>query len=139
MTELVWQDPPPRRTDLDSYASEIEALKTNPGKWALITKTWKTTAAPAAFKQAGCEVTVRRNRGTAAKTWTVYARFPLAEPKVRADAGVARGKVQHAVSTGTALQPPAAGRPPLPALKASGGYSQFLANQRNGAAAAQAK
>lgn len=139
MTELVWQDPPPRRKDISSYAAEIEALKAHPGKWAMITETWKTTAPPAAFKQAGCETTSRRNSGPE-KTWTVYARFPVTEPKVRADAGVARAKVQQAVSHGTALTPaPAAARPPLPAPKASGGYSQFLASQRNGAAAAQAK
>lgn len=139
MTELVWQDPPPRRKDANSYAAEIEALKANPGKWALITKDWKTSSAPSAFKQAGCETTSRRNPGTD-KSFSVYARFPLAAPKVRADAGIARtSKVQQAVSSGTALQPAAPARPQLPAPKASGGYSQFLAKQRNGSAPVTAR
>lgn len=139
MTELVWQDPPPRRKGTSSYAAEIEVLKANPGKWAVITTAWKTTSAPAALRQAGCETTTRRNPGPD-QAWTVYARFPVAAPKVRADAGQAQTKVQQAVSRGTALTPaPAAARPPLPALKASGGYSQFLAKQRSGAATAPGK
>ena len=84
----------------------IETLKANPGKWALVISNWKTTAAPAAFRQAGCEATTRRNEDK--KPWSVYVRYPLKEAKVRTDAGQTRKSQEvPAVAAGTALRPPA--------------------------------
>lgn len=131
MVEIEWQDPPARAAGRgNDYSSTIDALKANPGKWALVIKDWKTTAAPAAFRQAGCEATTRRNADK--KTWSVYVRFPQAAPKARADAGQAQKRpVDQAVRNGTALKPPAQ-RPQLPAPEASGGFTKFLQSQRAG-------
>lgn len=118
---LSWQDPPTRNPGRgNDYSKIIEQLKAKPGQWALVIKDWKTTAAPAAFRQAGCEATTRRNADK--KTWSVYVRFPAAGPKVRADAGQGRKP--------EAGQPAPAVPRPLPAPEASGGFSKFLASQR---------
>lgn len=134
MAEISWQDPPAKNTGRgNDYSKTIETLKANPGKWALVIKDWKTTAAPAAFRQAGCEATTRRNADR--KTWSVYVRYPEAAPKVRADAGQRReSPATQAVAAGTALKPPAPSAPvghrALPAPAASGGFTKFLASQR---------
>lgn len=132
MVELKWQDPPSRikkpRTSI--YADVIQALKANPGKWALITDDWRATSAPAAFRQAKCEATTRRNDD--GKRWSVWARFPLAESKGRQDAGVAKkAKVAEAITTGTALKPPPPPLPRNPAPAANDmGLQKFLADRR---------
>lgn len=127
MVEIKWQDPPAKNTGRgNDYSKTIETLKANPGKWALVISDWKTTAAPAAFRQAGCEATTRRNADK--KTWSVFVRYPVKEPKVRTDAGHGKkSEVEQEVATGTALRPPAHS---LPAPEASGGFSKFLASQR---------
>ena len=121
MVEVVWQDPPSRRSNASDYSALIEVLKENPGRWALVTKEWKVSSAPPAFRQSGCEATARRNAGK--KTWTVYARYP--GPKTPAAAQPApperpapkedKAAVDHAVAKGTALKPPAPAIPKRPA------------------------
>lgn len=137
MVELTWQDPPSRRGSLHgTYEPIIEALKENPGRWALVMDNWKTSSPPAAFKQKGCEATARRNEGS--KTWSVYARFP--RPKATTPAAPAPGaadkaKVRQAIQSGTALTPPPpAPKKGSPAANAAGvadmGLSKFLADRR---------
>ncbi|WP_160665366.1 hypothetical protein [Pseudarthrobacter sp. ATCC 49987] len=134
MVEIKWQDPPSRRggTSRD-YDAVIE--KQNPGKWALISDQWKTTAPPSAFKQRGCEATARRNEGS--KTWSVYARWPhKTTPAVAAPVDAEKAKILQAVQSGSALTPPPALAPRKgsPAANAAGaadmGLSKFLADRR---------
>jgi hypothetical protein len=132
MVEIVWQDPPSRGGK--GYELVIEALKQNPGKWALINPKWKTSAAPAAFRQNGCEATTRKNDD--GKTWSFYARSPIpkAQPRPAAPAPDDKAAVQRAVQTGTALipPPPAVPRPKVgeepPA--ADPGLSKYLEARR---------
>ncbi|AYN59042.1 hypothetical protein PBI_RYAN_52 [Arthrobacter phage Ryan] len=116
MVEIIWQDPPPRKAGAQgAYAQLIEALKKNPGRWALVSKDWKTSSPPAAFRQAGCEATCRRNADK--KSWSIYARYAPkgripADPATQAATPAAPKKdskaaVQKAVAAGTALRPPA--------------------------------
>lgn len=137
MTELTWQDPP-SRTGGKTRAWEpvVEQLKANPGKWALVAEDWTYSAPPAAFRQAGCEATARRNKAEngAKKTWSIYARYPVKKSPAPSPA---KAQVEKAANNGTALTPPPTARAPLPPPKNSGGYSQFLANQRAGTAAAR--
>jgi hypothetical protein len=134
MAELLWQDPPPKHSNRgNDYSATIEELKANPGKWALVLPEWKTSAAPAAFRQAGCEATTRQNKDK--KAYSVYARYPAAAaPKTRADAGHGRkSATAQAVSNGTALkQPPQPAPRQLPEPQATGGFTKFLASQRAG-------
>jgi hypothetical protein len=105
MVEIVWQDPPSRGGK--GYEQIIEALKQNPGKWALVNPKWKTSAAPAAFRQHGCEATTRKNDD--GKTWSFYARSPMpkAQPRPAAPSPADdKAAVHRAVQTGTALIPP---------------------------------
>lgn len=103
MVEIAWQDPPARSsTRGTNYGPFIDELKKNPGKWGRITTEWKTSSAPAAFRQKGCETTTRRNKDK--KTWTVFARYPLPEPRQKP---AAQQAVEQAVKKGTALVPPA--------------------------------
>lgn len=136
MVEIKWQDPPSRGGGTGvNYDPIIETLKQNPGRWALISDEWKTTAPPSAFKQRGCEATARRNKGS--KTWSVYARYP--GPKAAAAApDQDKARVREAVKSGTALVPPPAAAPrrPAPAPAAAVrpandmGLSKFLADRR---------
>lgn len=141
MVELKWQDPPSRRGDYgQDYGAVIEALKQRPGQWALISDSWKTSAQPAAFRQNGCEATTRKNKGS--KTWSVYARFPLAktgaaaQPAATASQSDEKAKVRQAVQSGTALTPPPAAprRAAQPAASVRPandmGLSKFLADRR---------
>ncbi len=103
MVEILWQDPPARTGGTGiNYEPYIDELKKNPGKWGLINAEWKTSSAPAVFRQKGCETTTRRNKGK--KTWSMYARFPLPEPRPKP---AAQQKVADAIQKGTALVPPA--------------------------------
>lgn len=110
MVEIMWQDPPTRRQRPGEYESAIAELKKHPGRWALISAEWKTAHAPNAFRQAGCEITSRRNKDAedGTKSWSVYARFPLRKPSAEEAKAAAAEKaaVQKAVKTGTALTPP---------------------------------
>jgi hypothetical protein len=117
MVEIKWQDPPTIRQRPGAYDDVIAVLKQNPGKWALISEDWKTSAGPAAFKQQGCEATTRKN--TDGKTWSVFARCPISKEhpaRIPTATEVEKAKVQKAVQTGTALKPPApaADRSPVP-------------------------
>lgn len=113
MVELNWQEPPSRSKRGQSYESIIEELKKHPGQWALITSELRSSAAPAAFRQAGCEATTRRNKDKAkdgAKTWSVWARYPdskatPASSPVPTDPS-RKEAVNRAIETGTALTPP---------------------------------
>lgn len=129
MVEIVWQDPPSRSGGRSAdYDLVIESLKAHPGRWALITADWKTSVAPTAFRQQGCETTTRRNKdekGTA-KSWSVYARCPIKAPPVSA----AKVQVEKAIATGTALKPPP---PVIPRKQASPndfGLSKFVEDRR---------
>lgn len=134
MVEIKWQNPPSRSRLGTQYEEIIDELKKNPGRWALITETWKTSGPPAAFKNADCQATCRANKDT--KTWSLYARYPagLAPAAAKApDAG--KAAVAKAVATGTALTPP----PPAPKRAAAAtaevrpandfGMSKFLADR----------
>lgn len=109
MVEIVWQDPPTKRQRPGEYDDLIAVLKQNPGKWALISKDWKTPSAPAAFRQQGCEATNRKNKdGT---TWSVYARCPISKAhpaRTPTATEVEKAAVTKAIQTGTALTPPPA-------------------------------
>lgn len=111
MAVLKWQDPPSKQTGTSgNYDADIEELKRNPGRWALIKEDWKTSSPPGAFRQNRCEVTTRRNKD--GKTWKVYARFPLARQRA-AEAppipvNAEQAKVREAIKSGTALTPPPA-------------------------------
>lgn len=135
MVEIKWQDPPERGSWIGGTLTPIvAALKKNPGKWALVREKVSSSSAQTPWKKQGCEALVRRsNPGETPPRYDVYARWPETVKPLP----VGRAAVEKAVSSGTALKPaPAAARPPLPAPKASGGYSQFLANQRAGTVAA---
>lgn len=132
MVEIVWQDPPSRGGK--GYEHFIEALKQNPGKWALVSPDWKTTAPPSAFRQNGCEATARKN--VDGKTWSVYARAPIpkGQPRPAAPPADSKPAVQRAVQTGTALVPPT---PAVPRPKvgeeppaADPGLSNYLEKRR---------
>ena len=112
MVEIIWREPPP---SISSEKAEVLAeLQKNPGRWALVPK---------------YDVYARWPEGKAGAAKTATAASPSKAPAV-----------EKAISTGTALKPPATSpRAPLPAPKASGGYSQFLANQRAGTVAAAAE
>ncbi|QAY16096.1 hypothetical protein SEA_ELESAR_45 [Arthrobacter phage Elesar] len=118
MVEITWQDPPPARGAATGgrYEQIIEALRKHPGRWALITSDWKTSSAPAAFRQNGCQATTRANEGK--KTYSVYARFPTpkeSQPAAAAPSAASpapKTKVEKAIATGTALKPPPAAAPP---------------------------
>ncbi len=102
MVEIIWQDPPTRGGGTGiNYDPVIDELKKNPGRWGLINTEWKTSAAPAAFRQQGCETTTRRNKGK--KTWSVFARYPLPAAKQQS---AAQQEVKKAIQNGTALVPP---------------------------------
>lgn len=113
---LVWKEPPPRRSGVSAaYDGVIEQLKDNPGKWALVTDEWSTSAAPAALAKAGCEVTCRRIKDSNPKKFEVYARYP--EPNPVADPkSPGKAEVKKAISAGTALKPPP-GAPAKPKAK----------------------
>lgn len=131
MVELTWQDPPRRSGGKGSdYDLVIESLKANPGRWAQVSADWKTSAAPAAFRQNGCEVTTRRNKATdGEKTWSVYARCPVKVTPVSED----KLKVDKAIATGTALTPPALAPPRRQGSTPPAndfGLSKFVADRR---------
>lgn len=127
MVELVWQDPPSRRGGIGKdYSRVIDELKANPGRWALVIKDMKTTAAPAAFRQAKCEATTRRNPD--GKTWSVWVRYPATPaPVVRRDAGTAK-KPSTAVSE-VDTTPPVLPRTGAPVVD-DPGLSRYLAERR---------
>lgn len=114
MVEIVWQDPPTPRQRPGEYDEVIAVLKKNPGRWALISKDWRTNSAPSVFKQKGCQTSNRKN--AAGKSWSLYVRFPASNnvPAPKPDEG--KAKVREAIQTGTALTPPPASpRRPAPA------------------------
>ena len=118
MVEIKWQNPPSRSSLGTMYDEIVEELKKNPGRWALVSEDWKTSAPPAALRKAGCESTCRANKDAKVKSWRLYARFPdggATGPQPRpADNG--KAAVANAVATGTALTPPpVAPRRPAPA------------------------
>lgn len=133
MVEMKWQNPPSRSTLGALYDEMIAELTTNPGEWALIKEDWKTSAPPAAFQKAGCETTTRANKDTSPKTWSLYARYPLARQRAAdpVPADVDKAKVRQAVRTGTALTPPPPAAPrrqppaPAPAAPACGPANDF--------------
>lgn len=129
MVEIKWQDPPAALTLHDSI---VAALQKNPGRWALVAEDRSSSSAGTPWTKSGCETKVhRKNPGDAKAKYDVYARWPEETkplPVGRQAAGATAPAAKPATA-GTALIPP---RAPLPAPKASGGYSQFLANQRNG-------
>lgn len=107
MVEITWQDPPTRRQRPGEHDELIAVLKQNPGKWALISKDWKTNTSPAVFKQQGCEATTRKNKD--GKTWSVYVRCPVSKAhpaRIPTATEVEKAAVQKAIQTGTALKPP---------------------------------
>ncbi|MEE2568587.1 hypothetical protein V1638_04140 [Pseudarthrobacter sp. J64] len=127
MTELNWQDPPGQSSKAREYDAIVEQLKRYPGRWALIKEDNKTSTAPQLIRAAGCETKCRRHP-TEAKTWKVYARWPVSEDYPAwqpGTVGASKAAVDKAVASGTALQPPAPRRPTPP----SGGFTQFLKGQ----------
>ena len=136
---MIWKEPPPLVSS--EKAATLAELQKNPGRWALVQSRYKSTSGTTAWKKLGCEATHRRSETATGNSpeYDIYARWPEAKPGKPAPAATAPKSppVAQAVAAGTALKPaPAAARPPLPAPKASGGYSQFLANQRAGTVSA---
>ena len=127
----MWQDPPRGRGGRSlNYGALIEALQSNPGRWALIANDWRTSAGPAAFRQNGCEVTTRRNKDDkdGEKTWSVYARYPIKTLPPSPE----KARVDAAVATGTALKPAPAPAPRRGSVAPANdmGLSKFLADRR---------
>ena len=143
MVEIIWREPPP---SISSEKAEVLAeLQKNPGRWALVQQDKSSSGSAAPWQRIGCQARAhRKNPGEMVRKYDVYARWPDATAGAANTAAAASPSkapaVEKAISTGTALKPPApATRPALPAPKASGGYSQFLANQRAGTVAAAAE
>lgn len=123
MVEIKWQDPPAALTHHDSI---VAALKNNPGRWALVAEDRSSSSSGTPWNKSGCETKVhRKNPGEGKAKYDVYARWPEEKKPLPVGRAVA-GAAAKPATTGTALIPP---RATLPAPKASGGYSQFLANQ----------
>lgn len=132
MVEIIWKEPPP---SISSEKAEVIAeLQKQPGRWALVQQDKSSSGSAAPWQKIGCQARAhRKNPGEKVPKYDVYARWPEAKAgaaKAAAAAPAKSASVDKAISTGTAL------RPPLPAPKNSGGYSQFLANQRAGTVAA---
>lgn len=143
MVEIIWREPPP---SISSEKAEVLAeLQKNPGRWALVQQDKSSSGSAAPWQKIGCQARAhRKNPGEKVPKYDVYARWPEAKTgtaKTATATGPSKAPaVEKAISTGTALKPPApVTRAPLPAPKASGGYSQFLANQRAGTVAAAAE
>jgi hypothetical protein len=143
MVEIIWKEPPPAVSS--EKAPILAELQKHPGRWALVQSRYKSSSAAAPWRKLGCEATHRRSESGKTGEYDVYARWPEQKAEEAAEekpvpASAGKAAVEKAISSGTALKPaPAAARPPLPAPKASGGYSQFLANQRAGTVAAAAE
>lgn len=146
MVEIIWKEPPPSISN--EKAEVIAELQKQPGRWALVQQDKSSSSSAAPWQKIGCQAKAhRKNPGEKVPKYDVYAGWPEAKASKPASATppkplpVGRVAVEQAVSTGTAIKPPApaAPRPSLPAPKASGGYSQFLANQRAGTVPAAAE
>lgn len=123
MVEIKWQEPPAALTLHDSI---VEALKKNHGRWALVAEDRSSSSSGTPWNKSGCETKVhRKNPGEGKPKYDVYARWPE-EKKPLPVGRQAAVPAAKAAAAGTALTPP---KTTLPAPKASGGYSQFLANQ----------
>ena len=143
MVEIIWREPPP---SISSEKAEVLAeLQKNPGRWALVQQDKSSSGSAAPWQKIGCQARAhRKNPGEKVPKYDVYARWPEGKAGAAKTATAASPSkapaVEKAISTGNALKPPATSpRAPLPAPKASGGYSQFLANQRAGTVAAAAE
>ena len=139
MVEMIWEEPAPRRVRTKKTPI-VEELQKHPGRWALVVSQAKSSSAAVSWRTLGCEATPRPSKSGNKGEYDVYARWPEKAAKP-VPVPNAKETVTKAVTSGTALKPPAtaAPRPSLPAPKASGGYSQFLANQRAGTVAAAAE
>ena len=134
MVEIIWQDPPPSIST--EKAEVIAELQKHPGRWALVQQDKSSSSSAAPWQKIGCQAKAhRKNPGEKVPKYDVYARWPEAKTG-KAGPAAAQKPPTVAQAVGTAIRPPAPARPTLPAPKNSGGYSQFLANQRAGTVAA---
>lgn len=133
MVEMIWKEPPPA---ISSEKAEIlTELQKHPGRWALVQARYKSTSATAPWKKLGCEAVYRRSEttetGSKSPDYDIYARWP--EAKTAAPKVPAPTTVEKAITTGTALKPPA---PPItkpePAkpVVSDPGLDHYLENRR---------
>lgn len=71
---MKWSNPPTRIWH--SIAADVEALKENPGRWALVREDGAASIV-AAYKRYGCEARSHRNGNVRGRA-DVYARWPEA-------------------------------------------------------------
>lgn len=85
--EMEWQDPPiVKAGPKTKFQQVVDALQKNPGKWARVRKSMKTTSGTGLWKGYGCEAVARAVEGMEGR-WDVYARWPLPENEEPLPAG----------------------------------------------------
>lgn len=79
MTDIVWEDPAPAVAGVGApgkYAEVLEALKANPGRWALIARNERTGGLNSWLRGKGYEVVTRSaGRGYERGYADIYARY----------------------------------------------------------------
>jgi hypothetical protein len=80
MSELKWQDPPPGRrlggkVGAQRIDADVEELKANPGRWALIAES-VTSPVLLSYRKRGCEVRISTVKPKPNARYDIYARWP---------------------------------------------------------------
>lgn len=109
MVEMIWKEPPPAVSS--EKAPILAELQKHPGRWALVQADRSSSGAAAPWQKLGCQAKAhRKNAGEKPAKYDVYARWPdtgsvgAAKPL---PLPVGKAAVEKAISTGTALKPPA--------------------------------
>lgn len=78
MSPIVWQDPPPSRSNTPKWRSAVIAeLKQHPGAWALVEPGKSSGSYAYLWRRKGCEATSRLVRPADGKPcFDIYARWP---------------------------------------------------------------
>lgn len=137
MVEIIWKEPPPAVSS--EKAPILAELQKHPGRWALVQSRYKSSSAAAPWRKLGCEATHRRSESGERGEYDVYARWPEkveAEPAPTAKPlplPVGKAAVEKAISTGTALKPPAPVIPktePVQPVVHDPGLDKYLESRR---------
>lgn len=81
MTDIKWQEPPADgRTGHAAFQSTLEALRSNPGRWALVAEGVSASRAHTIKSKPGYEATVRKSATGNGGKYDLYARFVGEEP-----------------------------------------------------------
>lgn len=104
MVEMIWKEPPPAVSS--EKAPILAELQKHPGRWAMVQADRSSSGAAAPWQKLGCQAKAcRKNQGETPAKYDVYARWP--EPETTAGKPATLQSVAKAISTGTALKPPA--------------------------------